>query len=134
MSPKAPSSFDLQPLKSLETVRHLFLEHYRSVGQVFVLAYAVIEDGAPVAAFVWQPPAPGAARSVCPEAPYGVLALSRMVALPRDERRLRHISKPLRAQMRRLIDRGRWPVLVTYSDEGQGHTGYVVSVWKRVRK
>ena len=31
----------------------------------------------------------------------------------------------LRRQMRSLIDRSRWPVLVTYSDEGQGHTGHV---------
>lgn len=27
--------------------------------------------------------------------------------------------------MKHLIDRTRWPVLVTYSDEGQGHDGYV---------
>lgn len=78
-----------------------------------------------MAAYAWQPPAPGAARSVCPEAPHGVLALSRMVAVPREERRLQHVSKPLRLQMRRLIDRTRWPVLVTYSDEGLGHTGHV---------
>ena len=48
-----------------------------------------------------------------------------MVAVPRDERRLKHISKPLRRQMNHLIDRTRWPVLVTYSDEGQGHNGFV---------
>ena len=54
-----------------------------------------------------------------------MLALSRMVAVPREKRELRHISKPLRVQMRRRIDRTRWPVLVTYSDEGQGHTGHV---------
>lgn len=62
---------------------------------------------------------------MCAEAPAGVLALSRMVAVPREERSLRHVSKPLRVQMRRLIDRTRWPVLVTFSDEGQGHTGHV---------
>jgi hypothetical protein len=48
-----------------------------------------------------------------------------MVAVPREERRLKHISKPLRVQMKTLIDRTRWPVLVTYSDESVGHTGYV---------
>jgi hypothetical protein len=51
--------------------------------------------------------------------------LSRMVAVPRDQRTLRHVSTPLRRQMRTIIDRGRWPVLVTYHDEGQGHTGHV---------
>lgn len=78
-----------------------------------------------VAAYAWQPPSPGAAKSVCPEAPYAVLALSRMVAVPKAERQLKHVSKPLMAQMKRFIDRSRWPVLVTYSDEGEGHTGYV---------
>lgn len=62
---------------------------------------------------------------MCPEEPAAVLALSRMVAVDRSDRRLRHISKPLRHQMMRMIDRGRWPVLITYHDEGQGHTGHV---------
>lgn len=48
-----------------------------------------------------------------------------MVALPPEQRALRHISKPLRWQMKNLIDRTRWPVLVTYSDESVGHTGHV---------
>lgn len=59
-----------------------------------------------------------------------------MVAVPRDERALNHISKPLRRQMRALIDRTRWPVLVTYSDEGQGHTGhvYLCSGWEKTSR
>lgn len=111
----------------LADVRHLFAENhaYASTGKVCVYVYAVIEDARPVAAFLWQPPPPGASRSVCIDCPQGVLALSRMVAVPRNERRLRHVSKPLRAQMIRKIDRSRWPVLVTYSDESVGHTGHV---------
>ena len=118
---------------TLDVVRDLFLVHhgYKSVSKLATYCFAVFEGGAPVAAFAWQPPPPGAAASVCPEAPHGVLALSRMVAVPRptDEppgpRRLKHISKPLRRQMNHAIDRTRWPVLVTYSDEGQGHNGFV---------
>ena len=98
---------------------------YGSVGSVATYAFAVYEGERVVAAYVWQPPPPGAAKAVCPEAPSGVLALSRMVAVPRTERLLRHVSKPLRTQMRRGIDRGRWPVLITFSDEGQGHNGHV---------
>lgn len=98
---------------------------YGSAGSAMTYAFGVFEQGRLVAAYAWQPPPPGAARAICPEAPQGVLALSRMVAVPRDERILKHVSKPLRVQMRRLIDRTRWPVLVTYSDGGQGHTGYV---------
>jgi len=59
-----------------------------------------------------------------------------MVAVPRDRRRLQHISKPLRWQMRRAIDRSRWPVLVTYSDESVGHTGHVYkcSGWRKTAR
>ena len=125
MSSPRPS-YDLRPA-ALDDVAHLFVRHhgYGGCSNTSTYCFAVIEDGAPVAAFAWQPPPPGSARSVCPERPAAVLALSRMVAVPRDQRRLRHISKPLRRQMRQLIDRSRWPVLVTYHDEGQGHTGHV---------
>jgi hypothetical protein len=125
MSAKGPS-YDLR-LCSLEDVRDLCVRFhgYGSAGGVCVYAFAVYEEGRVVAAYAWQPPPPGAAKSVCPESPQGVLALSRMVAVPREERLLRHVSKPLRRQMLREIDRTRWPVLVTYSDEGQGHTGHV---------
>ena len=119
---------------TLDTVRDLCARFhgYGSAGGVATYAYAVFEHAMPVAAFSWQPPPPGAAKSVCPEAPAGVLSLSRMVAVPRDTRELRHISKPLRLQMHQLIDRTRWPVLVTFSDEGQGHTGhsYKCSGWQ----
>lgn len=125
---------DLRPCP-LGVVAELCRAHhgYASAGRVAAYAFAVYEGGVPVAAFAWQPPPPGCARAVCPEAPYAVLALSRMVAVPRAERALRHISKPLRHQMRHMIDRGRWPVLVTFHDVGQGHTGHVYkcSGWER---
>jgi hypothetical protein len=59
-----------------------------------------------------------------------------MVAVPKGDRTLKHISKPLKYQMKHLIDRTRWPVLVTYSDEGIGHSGYVYqcSGWKETTK
>lgn len=109
---------------------------YGSVGASATYAFGVFEADRCVAAYSWQPPPPGAARSACPEAPEGVLSLSRMVAVPRDDRALNHVSKPLRRQMRREIDRTRWPVLITFSDEGQGHTGYVYkcSGWEKTCK
>lgn len=123
---------------SLETVRDLCNRHhgYGGAGGVAVYCWAVVEDEDPVAAFSWQPPAPGAAASVCAEQPQGVLALSRMVAVEKDDRKLKHISKPLRMQMRHLIDRTRWPVLVTFSDEGQGHLGHVYkcSGWEKTTR
>lgn len=111
----------------MKDVRSLIQDQhgYGSLGAIGVYVFAVYEDGQPVAAYVWQPPPPGCAKAVCPQEPGGVLALSRMAAVPKASRRLKHISKPLRRQMLHEIDRTRWPVLVTYSDEGQGHTGYV---------
>lgn len=105
---------------SIEVVRGLCerFHIYESAGGLAVDAFAVYENGEPVAGYAWQPPPPGAAKGVCPEAPQGVLALSRMVAVPKSDRALKHVSKPLREQMKRMIDRTRWPVLVTYSDEG----------------
>jgi len=119
-------NFDLRPVP-LETTRTLFEEHhgYGSVGGTATYCFGVFEGLRLVAAFTWQPPPFGAAKSVCPEEPQAVLALSRMVAVGRDKRSLNHVSRPLKRQMRHLIDRGRWPVLLTYSDEGQGHTGHV---------
>lgn len=123
---------------TLEDVRELCELHhgYGRAGGVSVYNWAVVEDGRNVAAFSWQPPAPGAAASVCPEQPAGTLALSRMVAVEKPDRALKHISKPLRVQMRELIDRTRWPVLVTYSDEGQGHNGFVYqcSGWEKTTR
>lgn len=123
---------------TLEEVRNLCERHhgYGGVGSASSYAFGVFEAETLVAAYNWQPPPPGAARTVCPEAPQGVLALSRMVAVPRRERQLNHVSKPLRRQMRVMIDRTRWPVLLTYSDEGQGHTGHVYkcSGWEKTAK
>ncbi len=130
-------AFDLRPT-SLAVVRELCAAHhgYKSTGNNATYAFAVFEDSVPVAAYVWQPPPPGAAKAICPEAPHGVLALSRMVAVPKGCRRLQHVSRPLRRQMRALIDRTRWPVLVTYSDEGEGHTGHVYkcSGWEKTER
>lgn len=109
---------------SIEDLRRLFERHhaYGSCSTTATYAFGVYEDGVLVAGFAWQPPPFGCASSVLPHG--GVLSLSRMVAVPRGQRRLRHISNPLRMQMRE-IDRGRWPGLVTFSDSSLGHTGHV---------
>lgn len=130
-------TYDMRPCTIGEVQALCEIHHgYGGAGKAATYAFAVYESGRVVAAYSWQPPPPGAARSVCPTQPQGVLALSRMVAVPRGERALNHVSKPLRRQMKRLIDRGRWPVLVTYSDEGQGHTGHVYkcSGWRPTKR
>lgn len=132
-----PPSYDLRPclLSDVQSLCGRF-HGYGSTGNTATYAFGVYEGGRVVAGFLWQPPSLGAAKSVCPELPQAVLALSRMVAVPKEDRNLQKISTPLRRQMRMLIDRTRWPVLVTYSDEGQGHTGHVYkcSGWERTTR
>ena len=108
-----------------QTVLPLFERYhgYASVGGAGEI-WGAFEQGQLTAAWAWQPPPFGAAKAVCPSCPQAVLSLSRMVAVPRDERAW-HLSKPLRWLMRNGIDRTRWPVLITYSDAGEGHSGHV---------
>lgn len=121
-----PPAYDLQPIERSEAAALIRAHHgYGSIANTAVAVFGVVERSRIVAAYVWMPAARAVATKVAPSAPGAALALSRMVAVPRAERRLRHVSSPLRRQMRVLLDRGRWPVLVTYSDESQGHTGHV---------
>jgi len=78
--------------------------------------YAVFEDGKPVAAFCFNIASPGTAQTVCKDAPYAVMSLQRMVALPPSERKLKRISEPLIELMTNVIDRGRYPCITTYAD------------------
>lgn len=130
--------YEIRPVKKVD-VTQLFLDHhgYKSVPGTATYCFAAFEGEKMIAAWTWQPPPHGAAKKVCPEAPQGVLALSRMVAVPKAERpTMPHISEPLRCIMDHMINRGRWPVLVTYSDQGQNHTGtvYAKSGWKKTEK
>lgn len=127
---------DLRPCSRKEVQDLVARYHGYGVVGSTGYCYGVYEKGRLVAAYSWLPPPAGAAKSICPEAPFGVLALSRMVAVPKAERSLKHISKPLKVQMNKLLDRERWPVLVTYSDEGQGHNGFVYqcSGWEKTHR
>ena len=69
----------------------------------------------------WIPPTKTAAQSITPMWE-GVLSLSRLVCsdvVPKNGESF------LIGHSMRMIDRKRWPVLVTYADEWQGHTGAI---------
>lgn len=61
-----------------DEVLSLFERHhaYAGISRSTTYLFAVEEPCGIVAAFAWQPPPPGAAKSVCAEAPHGVLALT----------------------------------------------------------
>jgi hypothetical protein len=81
-----------------------------------------------VAVSWWLPPTKTAALSIS-ENWNGVLALSRLVAKPGAPKNT--CSFLVRHSMR-MIDRVRWPTLVSYADEWQGHSGaiYLACGWK----
>jgi hypothetical protein len=73
-----------------------------------------------VGAAWWIPPTKAAAKALAGDRWQGVLALSRLVIAP-------HVggcaATFLMGRSIRLIDRARWPYLVTYADEWRGHGG-----------
>lgn len=81
----------------------------------------------------WLPPTKAAALATYPENWEGVLALSRLVVAPWVPK---NACSFLLSRSMRLVDRNRWPCLVTYADEWQGHTGaiYKACNWDYVGK
>ena len=79
-------------------------------------------DSQLVGAALWMPPLPPAGRAVVrgDEDWRGVLVLSRLAIA---EGAPRNSASFLLGRSMRLIDRDRWPILLTYADTYQGHTG-----------
>jgi len=73
-------------------------------------------------AALWLPPTRRAAEAVAGEEWGGVLSLSRLAVSPDAPR---NAATFLLASSMRLLDRDRWPVLLTYADTHQGHTGAI---------
>lgn len=90
-----------------------------------------IGDGSLAGVAWWIPPTKSAALATYPKNWQGVLALSRLVL---EEWVPQNGASFLLARSMRLIDRARWPALVTYADSWQGHKGtiYRASNWTHV--
>ena len=76
----------------------------------------------------WIPPTKTAAKALTDDWE-GVLALSRLVVEPGIPK---NAATFLMGRSIRMIDRERWPVLVTYADKWRGHTGtiYRAANWR----
>jgi hypothetical protein len=81
----------------------------------------------------WIPPTRSAAEATYPKDWCGVLSLSRLVVAPEVPT---NGASYLIGRSMRLIDRERWPCLVTYADEWRGHSGaiYLAANWTPVGK
>lgn len=71
---------------------------------------------------LWLPPTRRAAESVNRDNPRGVLALSRLCVAPEVPT---NGASFLLGRSMRLIDRAKWPTLLTYADTREGHTGAI---------
>lgn len=70
----------------------------------------------------WLPPTKSAAQAWAGKAWEGVLSLSRLVMQPEVPT---NACSFLLSKSVRMIDRKRWPVLVTYADSWRGHKGTI---------
>lgn len=73
-------------------------------------------------AALWLPPTKRAAEAIAGADWQSVLSLSRLVVSPSAPR---NAASFLLARSMRLIDRERWPILLTYADTRHGHTGAI---------
>jgi hypothetical protein len=71
---------------------------------------------------LWLPPTRRAAESVAGENWEGVLCLSRLVVSPDAPP---NAASFLLGRSMKMINRRRWPVLLTYADLAHGHTGAI---------
>lgn len=125
-------SYDLRRI-SPDLARPLYEQHhaFRSVGRGG-FHFGLYESDRLVAAFNFLPPLPAAARAVCPSAPWGVLALSRMVAVPKHDRATKSLADVLRWLTTYVLDRTRYPVLIAYADLTHHEGGiYEYAGWQR---
>lgn len=76
----------------------------------------------------WIPPTKAAAKYVYPQNWQGVLSLSRLVILPGVPK---NACSFLLSRSMKMINREKWPALVTYADTWRGHTGgiYKATNW-----
>lgn len=110
-----------------EAVAAIHAWHYSrsapNTGQTFGLFRRDELPMAPVmGAALWLPPTRRAAEAVAGVDWEGVLSLSRLAVAPEMPR---NSATFLLAASMRLLDRRRWPVLLTYADTQQGHTGAI---------
>lgn len=106
-----------QSCPNTSTYRHGL---YSAADGIFALPYGVA---------LWIPPTRTAAEHLAGSDWQGVLSLSRLVVIPDVPT---NGASFLLGRSMRMIDRRRWPVLVTYADTNQGHTGaiYRATNWR----
>lgn len=122
----------VQPIERWEAEHFIRGWHYsKSASNTATYCHGLIApDWTHWGAAVWIPPTKNAAATVA-EDWRSVLCLSRLVCLPEAPKLS---ASFLLGRSMKLIDRKRWPVLLTYADTRLGHTGaiYKATNWELV--
>ena len=115
--------WSVAPIERWEAEHMIRNWHYsRSVTNTATYCHGLIApDWSHWGVALWIPPTKGAAQTVSDEW-RGVLSLSRLVCLPGAPKLA---ASFLLGRSMKLIDRARWPVLLTYADTRLGHTGAI---------
>lgn len=119
------SDWSVAPIEHAEAVHLIQIWHYSASAPNTSTArhglWSLDLLGAHGAA-LWLPPTPPCARKVGGDDWRGVLSLSRLVVSPEAPA---NAASFLLGRSMRLIDRDRWPVLVTFADTRLSHTGAI---------
>lgn len=129
--------YRVRPCSRAEVWRTFTRHHHYSGGSSPIATYQHglyrALDGAtllgPFGVALWVPPTIKAAKNIAGADYRGVLALSRLAVEPGMPT---NSASFLLGRSMRLIDRKRWPVLVTYADTRLGHSGaiYLATNWR----
>lgn len=127
-SPLCRADWRVRPC-DLSTVQSMVRrEHYSGGGSntaVYTLGVFPADEWfgvEPIAVSWWLPPTPACGRAVWPDDCQAVLSLSRLVCEPHAPK---NTPSFLLAHGMKFIDRQRWPILITFADDWQGHTGAI---------
>lgn len=116
----------VRPVSLREAVCAIRCYHYaKSASRTAVYAHGLFhaaDDDLILGAAIWLPPTLAAAKSVNASNPNGVLSLSRLALSPVVPK---NGSTFLLGKSMKLVDRKRWPTLLTYADTWQNHTGTI---------
>ena len=123
----------VRPCSQVEAVDFITETHYaKGAPNTAVARHALIRklDDRMMGVALWLPPTKNAAASVS-EDYRAVLALSRLCV---HDEAPRNAASFLLGRSMRMLDRERWPVLLTYADTALGHTGaiYKATNWTRL--
>lgn len=124
-SPLKKSAWRVETIPLVDAQKCVALWHYSKGGSnTAVYRHGLVNcgSGCLYGAAWWIPPTKSAAIATHPDNWTGVLALSRLAVAPQAPK---NSASFLLASSMRLIDRDRWPCLVTYADEWRGHTGAI---------